>query len=517
MFRRSSLIHAGLYLVFLFSIMPLTLAWLRYGCLPAYDLGIFTEALVAGWHLKWDPFLATRESFMLQDHWDPITLILGYLTSPFSSFLNPPVFLLWFEATVVFVAAEYARAALRNRGFDNARCWLAFLSILGARATWNALHFPVHPTTWVLLPHLMLVFWYFDFFSGHRKWELSRYLILSVLIWLCGEQFALGLAAAHVALVILAPRRRLALTIISIFVLFAAWWAMHGRIWVHGSIYNHAARVTFNLSEVLSKYEFDRDFFRRFAESMLVYIAPVWLLAIEARRLLKSRDLKTLLMESRFVLVSLAFASPMILGRLLSNSWRYHYGVMMGAVFMTGFVVARHKVWNRNVTIALMSLAILSSTGDWSKILRMTRDPAPGCSATTSDPSAEQWQARLADIEFVEKHLPPNARILVGVFLVPTLQQIRADLVIHTLGPFKQLPGEAPFDYLWLPKTPFANHWPLSPEEVEKLLVKVGGERTELGTSVLVKGSFSPEIFDEFQGSQSFIYLKDSKERSGSH
>lgn len=506
--NRTFWLCTGMYLVFLSMVLPVTWTWLRYGCLPAYDLGIFSETLIAGWSFRWDPFLTTRESFMLQDHWDPVTLLLGYVTSPFSSLLSAPVFLLWFEATMVFLSALSLRLALLRRGFDESRAWLAFASIIFASVTWNALHFPVHPTTWALWPHLLLIFWYFDFFHGPRKRELLIYAALGLWIWMMGEAFALAFATAHLALLVLAPRRRLDLALLALPVLIGAWWAVQGRIWVHGSMYNHAARVTFDWVQIIQKYEFDADFFRRFFGAALVFLAPLTLLGLEIKRLCSSPNLKSLIQESRVLVVCMGFAAPLVLGRLLSNSWKFHYGILMCAVFAAGFLFLKDLRWSRRSVVLFLALSALSSLGDWAKAVPMAFNPALGCSAVTSTPTAPQLDSRRKDIETVVQMLPTGARVMTGFYLVATLLGERPDLIVHTLGPFQQSAGTPAFDYLWLPKAPFDNHWPLSPGQVEQILASFKGERTELSTSLLVKGPIRSDFFNLYQGPQSLIFTK---------
>lgn len=498
---------AGAYVAFLLAILPLQFAWLRHGCLPGYDMAIFSEALQQGWRGAWDPFLHVRESFMLQDHWDPITLILGWITWPLSGFVSAPVFLFWFEATVVFASATYARSALLSRGFDSRRAWLAFTSIIFGAVTWKALHFPVHPATWVLLPYTMLIFWYFDFFQGSRRFELTRYAGLALIIWTCGEQFALALAASHLALTVLAPRRRRDLALMAIPILLGAWWALQGRIVVHGSIYNHSARVSFDPHIVLSKYEFGVRFWRKLLEGLLAYLAPLWLLGIEIKRLARKR-LVSLVLEARFLVVALAFASPLLLGRFLAGSWGHQYGVIFGAVFMMGFLVVKDRVFSRRAFAWMLALAMLSTVGDWTKPVRLASNSAPGCDAESGRASSEDFASRLRDLRGAMAEIPQGARVLAGLYLTTTILHERPDLKVHTLGPFSQGPDISDFDYVLVARGELGNQWPLSQDQVRTLLETLPGEKRELRTLTFVKGPISPRFFDAYQGPQSLIYSR---------
>lgn len=496
-----------LYILFLALILPVSIAWLRYGCLPAYDMGIFTEVLQAAWRFEWDPYLTVRESYVIQDHWDPITLMIGYSTWPLSFLVSAPAFLLWFEPTIIFVAAAYLRRALLARGFSEQRAWLAFASVLFARVTWNALSFPVHPAAWALLPQLGLVIWFYDFFLGQRRQEILSYLCWSLFLWTCGEQFSVALVAANFILLLVAPRRRLEIFGLLLVSVGMAWWSLYGRIHVHGSIFDHPGRVSFNLFVVWAKYKFDSEFFRRLGESLLAFILPMLLIVQEIRRLGSSHLSWLQRWNSlRFPLVVCAFISPLLLGRLLSNSWGFHYGMIVAGFFGMGFFLNKNFSLSKRRANILVVLCLLSSIGDWGKAFHLAVDPAPSCSATTRKPTDEEWAQRQRDMESISKVFLPATRLMAGMYLVPTLQYYRSDLTIHSLGLFTQDPP-IQIEALWLPRAPFDNHWPVSSRQADQLLLELKPSAIdERPTSVLLWGPFSSQVFDKYQQKQTFIY-----------
>ena len=135
--------HLGIftlsYFVFIFASMSVTISHLVYGCLSSYDLGIFSEALQSAWRGQSDPFIPLREAYLTQDHWDPITLVVGYLSVPLSGLVSAPRFLLWFESSVLYVSAVLLFTALDRRGFSKQRSWLGFVSVCFASTIWNAI------------------------------------------------------------------------------------------------------------------------------------------------------------------------------------------------------------------------------------------------------------------------------------------------------------------------------------------------------------------------------------------
>ena len=499
-------VDGALYVLFLALILPITFAWLRYGCMPAYDFAIFTETLRAAWHFQWDPFLSTRESYWSQDHWDPITFFLGYCTNLFQSIVSPSIFLIWFEPTVIFFTALYMRQALLSRGFDLYRSWSAFIFILFAPMTWNALLFPVHPTAWALLPHVLLVVWIYDFFQGPRPFEIFKYILISVLLASCGEAFTLALAFFHLFLIAVAPRRRAALFLLLLPFGLWAYWGMYGRIVVHGSIYPHGGRIVLDPSILIEKYKVTSDFARRFFGVILACLFSLTLFFSELKQI-ANRALKGSDGEFRFLFLSGTLSLPLLAGRFLGDSWKFHYGVVFVGALIPIYMIAQNRVVSRRRFITLTFLCVLTSSGDWSKPFRITNAPAPSCGALNRTPTADEWKSRLEDIQQASKLIPFGSRVIAGSYLVPTLQFHRPDLEIHVLGSFKYESSEKEIEYLWVSKSPFADPWPLTEAKVDELIAQVPGQKTELKTSVLVQGPFQTDFLNHYQSSQKKIEL----------
>ena len=133
-------------------------------CINIYDFGIYEQAIyeIAG-GAGWNPYLTARNVHIFNDHFVPVI----FLAVPWAMiFKYNPVSLvvfewLWFAVTIVMIIL----ISRKRHSFYEICFYIMFFCL--SRAILSGLAYPIHPTTWAVLPLFLMVFClYRDRFCG---------------------------------------------------------------------------------------------------------------------------------------------------------------------------------------------------------------------------------------------------------------------------------------------------------------------------------------------------------------
>ena len=290
-------------LLFLSLVSPLinNIISLANTCIHAIDFPIYQQAIYDSFASKNpNPFLTVRNIHILQDHFDPIYLLAGPWAALFN---NSPHSLLFFEW--LFVLATVGFLIRFSQNTSTALFW-SFL-LLWNRGVLHALGYPIHPTTWSLLPLTLTLI----ALKEKRLW-LFWSSILSLLFF--KEVFplaTLGLSLAFIAKKDF--RKGMPLLSISIlFCLFNFQWRHH---LLAGTSLNYAAPFLSpwieNFSSRLTMLPF-KEFFKHLLPGIIVLI---WMTARKAW------------VKEDFFLIALWL--PLFLTHTIAIKFGYHYGVLI--------------------------------------------------------------------------------------------------------------------------------------------------------------------------------------------
>ncbi|MCK5073524.1 MAG: DUF2079 domain-containing protein, partial [Bacteriovoracaceae bacterium] len=123
-------------------------------CINIYDFGIYEQAIyeIAG-GAGWNPYLTVRNIHIFNEHFDPVI----FLAAPWALiFKYNPVCLvvfewLWFAAIIVMIILISRK---KNSFYET--CFYIMLFCL-SRAIISGLAYPIHPTTWAMLPLFLII------------------------------------------------------------------------------------------------------------------------------------------------------------------------------------------------------------------------------------------------------------------------------------------------------------------------------------------------------------------------
>ncbi|RJS20282.1 hypothetical protein DRW03_20965 [Corallococcus sp. H22C18031201] len=444
----------ALPVVFLtWSVCVVAPVWLQAArhCFTHYDLGIYTQALARLSLREPNPWLSARQVFIFNDHFDPVL----WLARPLGVFLSPLHAGLLAEA--LFVSLSVAPLVwMQARGLLDrvSTAFLCALLLLNTSIV-EALVFPIHPTTWSVLPCVLLAVAYHLRKSGVM-------LLALVLLFACKEEFPL--AGLMLALGLWwRGERRLAL---SVFALSAAWllFVMVVRPWWWGPTVDYRGRLLPAPGQDWLAYLHSRFapwHLRRMGTLLLLFVP----LGVWAWREQWKPDVPWLLM-----------LLPLVAIRVAAMAWREHYGapvLALGVLALLPLVRTRRPpAW---VLVSTAVLLITTNEVNFRDGLRTLTHPESFPRVCPAD------ALRLASVRRGLDVLASRSegRALLGGNLVADL--VTRDEVYAVGGP--QAEGSLVYDWVLVEKPPAGNILPVTPERMAALIALWRGEP---GAEVLI-------------------------------
>ena len=433
----------GLALPFvIWAVLVVAPIWLQslHGCFSHYDLGIYTQALA---RLSLDdpnPWLSARQIRIFNDHFDPIL----WLARPLVEVMSPMWAALVAEALIVLLSAV-PLLWLHVRGhLDRVSTALLCMLLLLSPSTVDAVMFPIHPTTWSMLPFMLL-----GLAFHFRK---NALLVASlVLLFACKEEFPYVGIMLAVALWLRGDRR----LAVGVAVLAVVWLAfVIGVRPRFGPVVDYGERLKRGLQAGFGPFLAERFSPRQLSRvgTLLLLFLPFGIWAWRER----------LKPDWKWLLVLL----PMLGIRFLGMAWRHQYGAPVIAalvVAMVPLLLARRRppAW------VLVLTSVLLITTNESNLKQLVRTLASPSTYPTMCPGNE---ARLASVERAVEYLATHreGKALLGGNLVTPLAS--RDEVYTVGGPQSDL--NLVYDWVLVEVPPLGNIQPVPPEYMAGLVAR---------------------------------------------
>jgi uncharacterized membrane protein len=407
----------------------------RY-CAEHYDFGIYVQALGGFSWRDLNPWLSARGVHIFNDHFDPI-LLAGLV---FRLVFSPSVAALLTEQAMVLGSILPVLWLWKKEDLGSREAFTLCALLLLSAGTVDAALFPVHPTTWTLLPAMLI---------GAGWVRRSDLLILAglVLLFGCKEEH-----------VFCGP-----------FVAFGLW--SYGRrraAWIAAAITASWASFVFIFRPLL--FGPTIPYFQSTVAAFWSAPGAALLACLRAPEL---RRLGTLLAPFALLVLwairhrrasawaLLLSTLPLLASRFLAAKWTYQYGppliALWAAAFIPSVASARLPRW---VTLGTVLLLLTSIENPLRKALRQLQPSAHAiCS---KDPARLGGLNR--GIAFLREHRD-DAAIVSSTLVAPLADRPE----IYALGSSQRL-SHFRYRYLFVEKPPYGYDWPLEPKEVAKIL-----------------------------------------------
>jgi hypothetical protein len=508
-------------LVFILTAAVYNLQLFSHYCHYTFDLAIFLEAFKKFSLAEWDPYISVRQVTIFQDHWEPILFFL----SPLAPYFALPTFGFGVEisffvltALALFMAGRQHTSSSSDFGIT-----LAILFLIN-RDTFEAVFYPIHPTTWAVFPLALAALAIpslmptrlRDQYSHQSEPSQKTFLRLFFIVFLLNifsEQYSLSALGLILAASVFLPRRSPAILLLPL-TAGLTWWAFSGRSLLVGEIFHRTGRVKLNFSEFVQLYQWDFNQYKTLTLFFLSFAPLIWFLMMSVKYWNFSHFRKLALWVGLF--------GPLILGRVLSNSFGLHYNAVLVVAAVTFFfLLIDSRAWpSRKVSGYVFCFALIFTMGKWTKSFNAyANDRLPACVHVPREPSDQykaQVSARKAQLDYFMTRLsqePVGTKILAQGNLVPNLLTI-SHLEIFHLGAFEVRNTES-FDWIFVERGLYGNFSDVSPERMEQVIsilkTQVSPPLKILadGPSLFVaKGVFSKNILKSFFYDQNYQPIK---------
>ena len=174
-YRKDFVYLAAFYSITLF--LPNLVRALFYGH-RTYDLGIYAEALSKLSLSNLNPFIYSRLVHIFNDHFDPILL----LVAPLAKIIRPDLAGIIAESVFILTAAFLLLKFLNHKKFDYSILIFSGFYILFNNGTAFAVIYPIHPTTWAVLPVIIMGI-------GYMQNKFNIFILGLIFLYTCKEEF----------------------------------------------------------------------------------------------------------------------------------------------------------------------------------------------------------------------------------------------------------------------------------------------------------------------------------------
>ena len=424
----------------------------RY-CAEHYDFGIYVQAIAGfSWH-DLNPWLSARGVHIFNDHFDPI-LLTALLFRPF---LSASLAALVTEQTFI-LASLLPVAWLWSRGrLGGIEALMLCSLLLFSAGTVDAAFFPVHPTTWTLLPAMLLAVAWIGASDGLLLVALVLFLACKEEHVFCGPFLALGLLTQG--------RAGAAWAVL----LLSVWWGtfafvLRPELLGPTTPYLQDTLAEFSRAPVATLIDSARAPELGRLGTLLVPFAPFAVWSIRTKRA-----------PSWALLLA---TLPLLASRFLAGKWAYQYGPPLIGLWVAALVPA--LAWGRVARWVPLATLILLATSLENPLRRAIARLSPsGPTVCTGD--RLRLDGLQKGIEYLHEHRDEAA--LVSSTLVAPLAD-RPE--IYALGSSQRL-SRFPYRYLFLEKPPYGYDWPLSREEV---YAKIEAYRRQRDTRIIFENQY---------------------------
>lgn len=473
----------------------------RQGCLHAHDFALFVEALQRIASGDWNPYQTTRQLFFLNDHWEPIFLIVGVLWSPFRSLIDAGRFLLLIDALIIVVAAALI---LRHVRKDD-RFWVLAPFLLFHAEVLAAPRYPIHPSSWAILPMSWMVSFYFSEQESGRKISFWKWALMLVLLSLMNEQFTVVAALLTSLLAMLRFRTaRIGWTVLAFGMASHAWFAMWGRPLILGPVKDYSYYFKPSLGALIEFYRPDAEMVKFLAGFLIAGAVVFWGLGSSIRRGFRSQNFEALLFW-------VVMAGPILAGRFLTGSWHQYYNLpVIFLIALLYVLLVRHTELKAGGVALAVILPFTGSLDDFKNSVQMW---TTGASNRCFENYNERYAAgELPSAALRRSEFQSQVRTLLRVQNTPTRVVLADGWIPIFLTEFPSIefyaPGGSPvlnttsFDWLILERNGAGAPYPWSPAKIERVLEILRPRATQIlrddKDGAIFRGPFDFSDLDQF-------------------
>ena len=424
----------SLFLLILLSLFsPLTgnILYMANNCENVIDFTIYQQAIYDSFASKNpNPFISIRNIYILQDHFDPVFLLAGPWAALFS---YSPYSLLVFEW--LFLLATLGALFYYSRDTKTALLW-SFL-LLWNRGILHALNYPIHPTTWSMLPLTLM-------FIAIKEKRERLFWISCLSLFFFKEVFPIATLGLSLGFISTKHYKKgcMLLTISLLFCLFN----FYGRpVLMEGERFNYSARFVTPWLDNFWSQLYHLPWGPLFKQTLPGALAFCW---VVAKKSFKQED---------FFLIM--FWLPILLLQTIVSIFGYHYGTLISWIPVL-ILWNKDFLWkNKWIASTLVIACVYTGLGTHKRnyLPLFQSKIAPYCE------NSSQKRDSIKKIQSLIKKIPPNNTLLSTGGIIPHI--LKPDTKIYYMGS-EFTPKFNEYDFVLMGKN--ENSYPLNAKKREK-------------------------------------------------
>jgi uncharacterized membrane protein len=404
---------------------------ISYNCYNAIDFSIYQQAIyqIAA-NLDFNPFVIIRKIRIFNDHLDPII----FLAAPFVRAFNYHFSALILWEWIFFLSLFISTYVLSPR--KSIRELLPYwLTIALSKGLIDAQLFPIHPTTWSMLPLFLAS--YFLVKEDYKKGIIFLFITLFF-------REAYYFCFISLSIYFLIKKEWKYFFITSSIGLFSLWFLFFGWEMLLGPRHNHGAGfitvVLNNPSSIFKNFRYD---------SLLKIIYPFFIPFVLAKN-------KTKILPVAFIL------SPLFMMHFLAGNFSFHYSSifvssLLGAFFALDYF--KNLEFKKVCLIAMIFLA--SSLGSITKMIKLIFiNQSKSCEINSES------KASIRKLKKSFSELSEEDTILASGGIIPNI--VAPNIKIYHLKGWSE--HLATYDYLIIEKNKKAEAWPINYTQLQAIL-----------------------------------------------
>lgn len=349
----------ALLLAILLTILTGLLIQLGSNCFHATDFAIYQEAIykIAKFG-DFNPHLNVRNIKIFNDHFDPV-IILGALFVKIFGYHAPNLIIfefLWFVGIFAFIWSR--------REIEISEKLVFSTMVLFTKGILSGLNFPIHPTTWSMLPTFLLPF----FIYRDKPWELTSF---AFIVCLFKESFPFSVLMLGVFYLLKKDHKR-SVPILLVALCFLIFNFYFRKI-LFGPTMNYGGSL---LKPILANPVtgiwdiFARLDYKSFFKAYYPFFIPLFLIFKPYHKNYQN------LINDKILAGTLFFYLPIFAIQLIANNVHHQYGAQLTAPLLGIFLFKRKVILsNKKLTAIILILFVASGIGSITKNFRSVFNP----------------------------------------------------------------------------------------------------------------------------------------------
>lgn len=432
---------------FLLLVLYANLQGLYFNCFNAVDFSIYLQTVYEITEGHFNPYISVRALHFFNDHYDPVIFLPALFLKIFGVKATSLMVFEW----LTVVAAILVSGKILLKKFPLWQVALLSTIIILNKPVLIALRFPVHPSTWTMLPIILLGY----FLIEKKFWGVFA---ISLALISVKESYPFAMFTLAFFYLFQKELKKFLLLFLTSIICYILIYKI--RPTVIGPVMNYGKDLV-SSSQNLGLFQYAWYVISTFKYYDLIKnFLPCWLgFGLFIWHQMKAKKINF----SHPLLGMILYMSPLAMIQFIGNRFDFHYGPQFVAAiipFLLFTDFSDYLVTNKKMLTTLLLVFAFNAGSETEKIIAQSFfHKKKGCHINQEKARAVEELLKLT------KSIPPGLDIASSGGIIN--QVLRPGMKIHHIKAYSRIPEK--FQILILEINPDEYSWPLSPEKIKKI------------------------------------------------